>query len=93
MSASDGRRSVGHIYAAAPITVLGCCGVAAFVAYEGRVLEVFVGLMALAGLGMLVDWYLNSFLALAVALARLASMFFKLVRHIWRVLSSLTGAV
>jgi type IV secretory pathway TrbD component len=93
MSADDGRRSVGHVYAAAPITALGHCGVAAFVAYVGGVLEVFVMLRALAGLGVLVDWYLISFLASAVALARLASVFSKLVRRIWRALSSLTGAV
>ena len=93
MSAGDGRRSVGHVYAAAPITALGRCGVAAFAAYVGGALEVFMVLRALAGLGVLVDWYLVSFLASAVALARLASVFSKLVRRIWRALSSLTGAV
>ena len=37
-------------------------------------------------------WDLIFFLTLVVALARLASIFFRLVRQIWRALSSLTGA-
>ena len=48
---------------------------------------------ALAGLAVLVDWAFRSFLTSVVALARLVSVFSRLVRRIWRAFSSLTGAV
>ena len=92
-SDGGGLWSSGQVYAAASTTTLGCWGEAAFAAYVGRGVGTDLVADGLADWAGVVGWALRSFLTLVVALARLASMFSRLVRRIWRALSSLAGAV
>ena len=95
MLVSDGCQFPGQVNAAVLTTMLGHYGVAALAVYVWTGMWAFgwsccVGLAVWAGgLGNI----LISFLTLVVANASLVSVFSRLLRQIWRVLSSVEGVM